>query len=114
MKMKESAQQITLNLFQNCDFPEELSEAFNAEVVLNDHAVGRSRYDRFHCVRRNYAREKRSNLTRSREPSRVPLKELSRVFKKSKKIRLLTREHISKIIPKSQKNSRLYPSSCTS
>ena len=28
------------HLFQNCDFPEELSEAFDAEVVLNDDAVG--------------------------------------------------------------------------
>ena len=45
MKMKESAPEIALDLFQNCDFPEELSEAFDAEVVLNDDAVGGSRYD---------------------------------------------------------------------
>ena len=44
MKMKQSAQQIALDLFQNCDFPEELSEPFDAEVVLNDNAIGRSRY----------------------------------------------------------------------
>ena len=46
MKIKESAEQIALDLFQNCDVPEELSEAFDVEVVLNDDAVGRSRHER--------------------------------------------------------------------
>ena len=45
MKIKESAQQIVLDLFQNCNVLEELSEAFDAEVVLNDDAVGRSRQE---------------------------------------------------------------------
>ena len=40
MKMKESAPEMALYLFQNCDFPEGLSEAFDAQVVLNDDAVG--------------------------------------------------------------------------
>ena len=34
-----------LDLFQNCDFSGELSEAFDAEVVLSDDAVVRSRCD---------------------------------------------------------------------
>ena len=52
MKIKESAEQIALDLFQNCEAPEELSEAFDAEVVLNDDAVGRSRHERLnYCMR---------------------------------------------------------------
>ena len=43
MKMKESAPEIALDLFQNCDFPEEISDCCDVEVVLNDDAVGRSR-----------------------------------------------------------------------
>ena len=42
-----TAPEIALDLFQNCDFPEELSEAFDAEVVLSDNAVGRSRLDQY-------------------------------------------------------------------
>ena len=45
MKIKEATEQIALDLFQSCDVPEELSEAFDAEVALNDDAVGRSRHE---------------------------------------------------------------------
>ena len=44
---------------------------FDAEVDLNDDAVGRTRYERFYSVRSNYARENLSLRRRSREPSRV-------------------------------------------
>ena len=54
-----------------------------------------------YCVRINYAKENLSLRRRSREPSRVLFKELLRVFKKNRKLRRLTREHISKNIPKS-------------
>ena len=47
--------QMTLDLFQNCDVPEEVSVTFDPEV--DDDAVGRSRYERFYSVRSNYARE---------------------------------------------------------
>ena len=62
---------MTLDLFQNCDVPEEVSVTFDPEVDLNDDAVGRSRYERFYSVRSNYARENLSLRRRSREPSRV-------------------------------------------
>ena len=71
MKIKDSVEQMTLDLFQNCDVPEEVSVTFDPEVDLNDDAVGRSRYERFYSVRSNYARENLSLRRRSREPSRV-------------------------------------------
>ena len=71
MKIKDSVEQMTLDLFQNCDVPEEVSVTFDPEVDLNDDAVGRSRYERFYSVRSNYTRENLSLRRRSREPSRV-------------------------------------------
>ena len=71
MKIKDSVEQMALDLFQNCDVPEEVSVTFDPEVDLNDDAVGRSRYERFYSVRSNYARENLSLRRRSREPSRV-------------------------------------------
>ena len=54
--MKDSVQQITLNIFQNFDVPDEISVLFDPEVDLNDDAIGRSRYEGFYSVRSNYAR----------------------------------------------------------
>ena len=72
MKIKDSGEQMTLDLFKNCDVPEEESVTFDPEVDLNDDAVGRSRYEWFYSVRSNYARENLSlRRRRSREPSRV-------------------------------------------
>ena len=70
-RISKTVEQITLDLFQNCDVPEEVSGTFDPEVDLNDDAVGRSRYERFYSVRSNYARENLSLRRRSREPSRV-------------------------------------------
>ena len=56
---------------------------------------GRSRYERFYSVRINYERE---NVSLRRRSSGMPLKELSLV-----KLRRLTREHLSKNVPKSSK-----------
>ena len=88
----------TLDLFQNYDVPQEVSGTFDPEVDFNDDAVGRSRYERFYSVRTTIMRQKsKSSKTFARaQSSGVPLKELSRV-----KLRRLTREHISKNIPKS-------------
>ena len=70
MKIKDSVEQIKLDLFQNCDVPEEVSVTFDPEVHSNDDAVGRCRYERFYCVRSNYAGENLSlRRRRSREPS---------------------------------------------
>ena len=52
-------------------------------------------YERFYCVHSNSGRENLSLRRHSREPSRVPFKELLDVFKKNRKLRQLTREHIS-------------------
>ena len=46
----KSVEQITLDLFQNCDVPEEVSGTVDPEVDLNDDATGRSRYERFYSV----------------------------------------------------------------
>ena len=43
MVCARTAPEIALDLFQNCDFPEELSELL--KVVLSDDVVGRSRCD---------------------------------------------------------------------
>ena len=58
MKIKDSVEQITLDLFQNCDVLEEVSGTFDPEVDLNDDAVGRSRYERFCSARSPIMREK--------------------------------------------------------
>ena len=50
--------------------------------------------DQFHCIHSNCARKTRSCPRCSREPSRVSLKELTRAFKMSRKLRQLTREHM--------------------
>ena len=59
MKIKDSLEQITLDLFQNFYVPEEVfnSITFDTEVDLNDGAVGRSHYEWFYSVCSNYARE---------------------------------------------------------
>ena len=48
MKIKDSVEQMTLDLFQNCDVPEEVSVTFDADVDLNDNAIGRSHYEWFY------------------------------------------------------------------
>ena len=48
MKIKDPLKQITLDLFQNCDVPEEVSVIFGPEVDLSNDAVGRSRYERIY------------------------------------------------------------------
>ena len=103
MKIEGSIEEMISNLFQNCDVYFEDVKYVNCdpEPVLSGNR--RSRYEQFHSIHSNCARKNRRCPRRSREPSRVPLKELTRVFKKSKKLRRLTREHISKNIPKSSK-----------
>ena len=75
MKIKDSVEQTTLDLSQNCDVLEEISVNFDPEVDLNDDSVGRSRYERFYSVRSNCARENQSlrKCSRQSESSGVPL-----------------------------------------
>ena len=42
MKTKDSLEQMTLDLFWNCDMPGEVIVAFDAEIDLDDDAIGRS------------------------------------------------------------------------
>ena len=56
MKIKDSVEEMALDLFQNCDVAEEVSVTFDPEVDLNDDAFGRSAY-KFYSVRSNYVRE---------------------------------------------------------
>ena len=58
MKIKDSVEQIILDIFQNCDVTEEVSITFDPEVDLNDDVVGTSRYERFYSVRRPIMRQK--------------------------------------------------------
>ena len=94
MKIKDSVEQITLDLFQNCDVPEEVSGTFD-QVDLNDGTVGRSRYERLYSVRTViYARENMSSKTFARaQSSGVPLKELSRVKLRRKNSRTRFKEY---------------------
>ena len=70
MKRKDCGRN-SLDLFEIFYVPEEISVTSDPEVDFSDDAVGRSRYERFHSVRSNYARENLSLRRRSREPSRV-------------------------------------------
>ena len=46
----KTVEQITIDFFQNCDVPQEVSGSFDPEVDLNDDAFGRSRFKRFYSV----------------------------------------------------------------
>ena len=97
----KTVKQITLDIFQNCDVPEEVSGTLDPEVDLNDDAFGTSRYERFYSVRSPIKcnwKSKSSKTFGRAQSSGVPLNELSRV-----KLRRLTRENISKNILKSSK-----------
>ena len=105
MKIKDSVEQITLDLFhlmwlRKC-------VCFDPEKDLNDDAVGRSRYEQFYSVRSNLICERKSESSKTFarvQSSGMPLKKLSRG-----KFRRLTREHISKNIPKSSAKFLIIP-----
>ena len=79
--------------------PEEVSVTFDPEVDLSDDAFGRSPYEQFYTVRRNYARLSKSLKTFTRAQTRVPLKELLRV-KLRRLSRLNTFQRIARSRPK--------------
>ena len=45
MKIKDSVKQMALDLFQNCDVPEEVIVTFDPEIDLDDDTAGRCRYE---------------------------------------------------------------------
>ena len=66
MKIKDSGEQITLDLFQNCDVPEEINITFDPEVDLNDD-LGTSGFILFAVIM-----QETENLSlRKRSPNRV-------------------------------------------
>ena len=46
-RKKDSIEQMVLDLFQNCDVPEEVSVTFDPEIDLDDDTAGRCRYEFF-------------------------------------------------------------------
>ena len=71
-------------------------EAFSINTVCNC----RSRYDKFVYFNRPRTHGIR---VRDREPSRIPKKRITRILKKSRKVRRLLRTYIRKSIPKSSR-----------
>ena len=71
-------------------------EAFSINTVRNC----RSRYDKFVYFNRPRTHGIR---VRDREPSRIPKKRITRILKKSRKVRRLLRTYIRKSIPKSSR-----------
>ena len=71
-------------------------EVFSINTVCNC----RSRYDKF-----VYLNRPRTHATRvrDREPSRIPKKRITRILKKSRKVRRLLRAYVRKSIPKSSR-----------
>ena len=80
----------------------------SAKVTLTD---CRSRYGKFICQKSvlTVLHIRRHVAQREREPSRIPAKELSRLFKKYRKLRKLIRKHIKNNVPRS---SRIHCFAC--
>ena len=89
----EKAAQLSVIVYDN-KLKNSNDEAFSVNTVCNC----RSRYDKF-----VYLNRPRTHATRvrDREPSRIPKKRITRILKKSRKVRRLLRTYIRKSIPKS-------------
>ena len=89
----EKAAQLSVIVYDN-KLKNSNDEAFSVNTVCNC----RSRYDKF-----VYLNRPRTHATRvrDREPSRIPKKRITRILKKSRKVRRLLRTFIRKSIPKS-------------
>ena len=110
MKLLMSSAKAAVNSFDECNISKKAAqlsvivydnklnnsndEAFSINTVCNC----RSRYDKF-----VYLNRPRTHATRvrDREPSRIPKKRITRILKKSRKVRRLLRTYIRKSIPKS-------------
>ena len=91
----EKAAQLSVIVYDN-KLNNRNDEAFSINTVCNC----RSRYDKF-----VYLNRPRTHATRvrDREPSRIPKKRITRILKKSRKVRRLLRTYIRKSIPKSSR-----------
>ena len=89
----EKAAQLSVIVYDN-KLKNSNDEAFSVNTVCNC----RSRYDKFFYFNRPRTHGIR---IRDREPSRIPKKRITRILKKSRKVRRLLRTYIRKSIPKS-------------
>ena len=100
-----SLMQAFMDVFLDCnilDKAEELSVVLNSDIDKNNYVSIkdlRSRYDKFvighYCVH-----------IRNREPSRIPVKRITRVLNKSRNIRCLLRSYIRREVPLSSRMHR--------
>ena len=91
----EKAAQLSVIVYDN-KLNDSNDEAFSINTACNC----RSRYDKF-----VYFNRPRTHGIRvcDREPSRIPKKRISRILKKSRKVRRLLRTYIRKSVPKSSR-----------
>ena len=94
-KVFEEAAQLSVIVYDN-KLNNSNDEAFSINTVCNC----RSRYDKFVYFNRPRTHGIR---VRDREPSRIPKKRITRILKKSRKVRRLLRTYIRKSIPKSSR-----------
>ena len=93
MKIEGSIEGMISHLFQHCDvYFEDVNVNCDPEHVLNGNR--RSRYEQFHFIHSNWARKKIEIVEDVCASPAEYFKELTRVFKKSRKLRRLTRENI--------------------
>ena len=95
----EKAAQLSVIVYDN-KLNNSNDEAFSINTVCNC----RSRYDKFVYFNRPRTHGIR---VRDREPSRIPKKRITRILKKSRKVRRLLRTYIRKSIPKSSRTHLL-------
>ena len=91
----EKAAQLSVTLYGN-KLNNSSDEAFSINTVCNC----RSLYDKFVYFNRPSTR---GISVRDRKPSRIPKKRITRILKKSRKVRRLLRTYIRKSIPKSSR-----------
>ena len=86
----EKAAQLSVIVYDN-KLNKSNDEAFSVNIVSNC----RSRFDKF-----VYFNRPRTHGVRGREPRRIPKKRITRILKKSRKVRRLLRAYIRKSIPR--------------
>ena len=91
----EKAAQLSVIVYDN-KLNNRNDEAFSINTVCNC----RSRYDKFVYFNRPSTHGIR---VRDREPSRIPKRRVTRILKKSRKVRRLLRTYIRKSIPKASR-----------
>ena len=112
VKLSMSSAKATVNSFVECNV---FDKAAHLSVIVHDNKLNnsndkafsintacncRSRYAKFVYF---YHPRTHAIRVRDREPSRIPKKRITRILKKSRKVRRLLRTYIRKSIPKSSR-----------